>query len=203
MDDLISRKQAIDACMKYNGYGSVWACIMGDIKQLPSVTIKDTADKIKVTNCNDNISRQAICDALDIVFAARIKSAGFDSYETADRDTQLVCDGIMKAIDVVLDQPTVDHLAEVSKNGDLISRQALLRQIDIDADGESGYYGDSWKFIDTIKNLPSVQPEYKPVTADDFAKTMSENTVYSFMAWHGKALELMENEGFVICKKTM
>lgn len=106
MDDLISRKKAIDACMKYNGYGSVWACIMGDIKQLPSVTIKDTADEIKVTNGKDNISRQAICDALDKVFADRIKSAGFDSYETADRDTQLVCDGIMKAIDVVLDMPT-------------------------------------------------------------------------------------------------
>lgn len=129
MDDLIRRKQAIDACLKYNGYGSVWACIMGDIKQLPSVTIKDTADKIKVTNCNDNISRQAICDALDKVFADRIKSAGFDSYETADRDTQLVCDGIIKAIDVVLDQPTVDHLAEVSKKGDLISRADAIDAI--------------------------------------------------------------------------
>ena len=36
MDDLISRQAAIDTCMKYNGYGSVWACIMGDIKRLPS-----------------------------------------------------------------------------------------------------------------------------------------------------------------------
>ena len=35
-DDVISRQAAIDACMKYNGYGSVWACIMGDIKRLPS-----------------------------------------------------------------------------------------------------------------------------------------------------------------------
>lgn len=52
-----------------------------------------------------------------------------------------------------------DHIAEVSKKGDLISRQALLRQIDIDADGEPGYYGDTWKFIDTIKMMPSAQPE--------------------------------------------
>ena len=37
---------------------------------------------------------------------------------------------------------------------DLIDRQALLKQIDIDSDGEPGYYGDTWKFIDTIKNLP-------------------------------------------------
>jgi len=48
-------------------------------------------------------------------------------------------------------------LAEVGT--DLISRQALLKQIDIDSDGEPGYYGDTWKFIDTIKSLPSAQPE--------------------------------------------
>ena len=38
---------------------------------------------------------------------------------------------------------------------DLIDKEALLRQIDIDSEGEPGYYGDTWKFIDTIKNLPS------------------------------------------------
>ena len=38
---------------------------------------------------------------------------------------------------------------------DLIDRQALLKQIDIDSDGEPGYYGDTWKFIDTIKSMPS------------------------------------------------
>lgn len=54
-----------------------------------------------------------------------------------------------------------------------------------------------------IEDLPSAQPEYEPVKAEDFAKTMSENTLYSFMAWHGEALELMERQGFVICKKTM
>jgi hypothetical protein len=48
-------------------------------------------------------------------------------------------------------------LAEVGT--DCISRQALLKQIDIDSDGEPGYYGDTWKFIDTIKSLPSAQPE--------------------------------------------
>ena len=53
------------------------------------------------------------------------------------------------------------------------------------------------------EQLPSAQPEYKPVTAKDFAKTMSENTIYSFVAWHGEALALMKEQGFVICKKTM
>ena len=42
---------------------------------------------------------------------------------------------------------------------DLIDRQELLRQIDIDADGEPGYYGDTWKFIDTIKSMPPAQPD--------------------------------------------
>lgn len=54
-----------------------------------------------------------------------------------------------------------------------------------------------------LSELPSAQQEYEPVTAEDFAKTMSENTVYSFLAWYGEALELMERQGFVICKKTM
>ena len=64
----------------------------------------------------------------------------------------------------------VNHLESVTINdtpdeikvtncNDMISRQALLRQIDIDADGEPGYYGDTWKFIDTIKMMPSAQPE--------------------------------------------
>ena len=54
-----------------------------------------------------------------------------------------------------------------------------------------------------LRHMPSAQSEYEPVKAEDFAKTMSENTLYSFMAWYGEALELMERHGFVICKKTM
>lgn len=36
MSDLIERQAAIDVCMKYNGQGYVWSCIMGDIRNLPS-----------------------------------------------------------------------------------------------------------------------------------------------------------------------
>lgn len=36
-----------------------------------------------------------------------------------------------------------------------INKKALLKQIDIDSDGETGYYGDTWKFIDTINNMPA------------------------------------------------
>ena len=49
---------------------------------------------------------------------------------------------------------------------DLISRKELLKQIDIDSDGERGYYGDNWKFIDTIESMPSAEPER--LTDDDF-----------------------------------
>ena len=50
---------------------------------------------------------------------------------------------------------------------------------------------------------PSAQQQYEPVTAEDFAKTMSENSLYNFVAWHQEALTLMKEHGFVICKKTM
>ncbi len=57
--------------------------------------------------------------------------------------------------------------------------------------------------VEDIKHLPPAQPEYEPAKLEDFAKTMSANTLYRFMAWYGEALELMEKYGFVICKKTM
>ena len=64
------------------------------------------------------------------------------------------------AVSLVGSMPSAQpkQLTDVNKKGDLISRQALLRQIDIDADGEPGYYGDTWKFIDTIKMMPTAQP---------------------------------------------
>lgn len=66
-------------------------------------------------------------------------------------------------------------------------------------------YEDTDKFclIDGLKNLPPAQQEYEPVTAEDFAKTMSENTVYQYMVWYGVFLTLMKEQWFVICKKTM
>lgn len=39
--------------------------------------------------------------------------------------------------------------------GDNISRSALIRQIEIDADGSPGWYGDTWQFIKTIAKMPS------------------------------------------------
>ena len=81
--------------------------------------VAGTADEIKVTNCIDNISRQALCDALDKTFADRIKMFDYDSYEKADEKTQLVCDGIMRAIDVVLGlpsaQPDFDITVKIDK----------------------------------------------------------------------------------------
>ena len=56
---------------------------------------------------------------------------------------------------------------------------------------------------DILSELPSAQPEYEPVTAEDFAKTMSENTFYGFDSWFNIASKLMKELGFVICKKTM
>ena len=35
-----------------------------------------------------------------------------------------------------------------------INKRELLEQIDIDSDGSPGLYGDEWKFMDTINNMP-------------------------------------------------
>lgn len=59
------------------------------------------------------------------------------------------------------------------------------------------------RIIDRFMEFASARQEYEPVTAEDFAKTMSENTLYQYMAWHGEALALMKEQGFVICKKAM
>ncbi len=45
--------------------------------------------------------------------------------------------------------------------------------------------------------------EYEPVTAEDFAKIMSENTFYGFQSWFNIASKLMKELGFVVCKKKM
>lgn len=38
---------------------------------------------------------------------------------------------------------------------DLISRSALIKQIEIDSDGSPGWYGDTWQFMKTIAKMPS------------------------------------------------
>lgn len=83
---------------------------------------------------------------------------------------------------------------------DTISRAAAVNVVVFEC-GE--WRGLAKTIIDELEALPPAQPEYKPVTAEDFAKTMSRNTLYSFMRWHSEALELMEGHGFVICKKTI
>ena len=42
---------------------------------------------------------------------------------------------------------------------DNISRSALIRQIEIDADGSPGWYGDTWQFMKTIAKMPSTEPK--------------------------------------------
>lgn len=104
---------------------------------------------------------------------------------------------LREAVDAAIEALKAQDVA-----GDTISRQAA-----IDAVKERYYKYDRFAKIEelvwSIEKLPSAQPEYEPVTAEDFAKTMSENTIYSFITWHNKALELMEGQGFVICKKMM
>lgn len=61
---------------------------------------------------------------------------------------------IRKLMDYIEDADEVEP-----KTGDLISKKALLEQIDIDSEGQPGWYGDTWQFIDTIENMPTVEPK--------------------------------------------
>ena len=79
---------------------------------------------------------------------------------------------------------------------DLISRQAILKHIEkirhgvqmMDDTHRAGIIMNGMYLCEkAVINQPSAQPEYEPVKAEDFAKTMSENTLYGFMAWYGEA----------------
>lgn len=66
MDDLISRQDALAVCLKYNGRGYVWSCIMGDIRKLPSAQPEKRTENARKTHgvFLDVIDRQAAMDAL-------------------------------------------------------------------------------------------------------------------------------------------
>jgi len=85
-------------------------------------------------------------------------------------------------------------------NKDIIYRHDAIDIVEFECGEWSGL---ARTIVEAFEQLPPAQEHYEPVTAEDFAKTMSENTLYSFMAWHGEALKLMKEQGFVICKKTM
>ena len=83
---------------------------------------------------------------------------------------------------------------------DLISKLSEMRSnYNCFDETEEPYY----RALSEAIQLASAQQQYEPVTAEDFAKTMSENSLYGYMAWHGEAFTLMNEMGFVICKKTM
>ena len=87
---------------------------------------------------------------------------------------------------------------------DLIRRNAVIDAINsLDIPEDTCVFEILSHIALAIGTLPSAQPEYEPVTAEYFAKTMSENSLYNFVTWHQEALTLMKEQGFVICKKTM
>lgn len=115
---------------------------------------------------------------------------------------------------------SADHIAEADNmepfardhENDLISRQAAVVALKeaywdriIQSAKDDPCIVDAmtdWA-IRQIKALPSAQQQYEPVTAEEFAKIMSGYSVYSFMAWRHETITLMNEMGFVICKKTM
>lgn len=45
----------------------------------------------------------------------------------------------------------------------LIDADALLKQIDKDSEGNEGWYGDTWQFVKTIEDAPTIEPEVDEV----------------------------------------
>ena len=88
--------------------------------------------------------------------------------------------------DLINKQQTIDEVQRIGRIATLVDGDSVIRVSAVDY---------------VLHNMPPAQPEYKPVTAEDFAKVMSENTVYQYMAWYGMYLALMKEQGFVICKK--
>lgn len=86
---------------------------------------------------------------------------------------------------------------------DSISRKMAIDLLKKWSDGYSYIEVETNSAIKAFEEMPSAQLEYRPVTAEDFAKTMSENTVYQYMVWYGVYFTLMKEQGFEICKKTM
>lgn len=83
---------------------------------------------------------------------------------------------------------------------DVISRQEAIDLLKKWSDGYSYIEVETNSAIKAFEEMPPAQPEYKPVTAEDFAKAMSENTIWQFATWYGIALVFMKKQGFVICK---
>jgi len=69
---------------------------------------------------------------------------------------------------------------------DLISREGLLKQIEIDSNGEPGCYGDTWKFIDTIKNMPSAQPKHDISKANFLCPICGAEMEVEVSEWEGE-----------------
>lgn len=206
--DLISRKQVLNAshfvaCWDGVEHFSLEVVDADFIQKLPSVQpMQSNAQPTQIntdstqTNTLDCVSRQAAIDAF-VKYVA-------DGYAESPNDFEGYM-GIVKKLPSA--QPEILACGNgelVKESDDLVKdlvKDCISRKMAIDElDGFRCGTKAAWK---AIEDLPSVQPEYEPVTAEDFAKTMSENTIWQFAVWHGGALALMKEQGFVICKKAM
>lgn len=142
--------------------------------------------------CEDAVSREAVTD---VIRHSEIFSTWYEMDDTDDIVAEVIDEARKQLVDDVNELPSVTP--KCPECDDAVSREAAI-------DAAWNTIPSDWFDIlaPKLEALPSAQPEYELVKAEDFAKTMSENTLYTFMAWHCEALELMERQGFVICKKT-
>lgn len=177
--------------------------LLGNIKRYISgggVIDKSTNTALKMAisalqaqeTCEDCVSRKAVTD---VIRHSEIFSTWYEMDDTDDIVEEVIDEARKQLVDDVNELPSVTP--KCPECDDAVSREAAI-------DAAWNTIPSDWFDIlaQKLEALPSTQPEYELVKAEDFAKTMSENTLYTFMAWHCEALELMERQGFVICKKT-
>lgn len=63
---------------------------------------------------------------------------------------------------------------------ELISREELLKQIEMDSKGNGGQYGDEWLFIDTINSLPTVEEREEGRWIDHKRLIMTDPEIWGY-----------------------
>lgn len=110
------------------------------------------------------MDKQTAINALEKRFQQEFKKLGYDDYKSADERTQLVCDGISEAIDVIDTLPSAEPEILACGQGELV-QDSISRQLAIDEFNcceltpDGGI--DANHAIDVLKQLPSAEPQRK------------------------------------------
>lgn len=139
----------------------------------------------------------------------KVDAMNYDYYFVNNESISRIEDKFVEFIAQLLKDVKIANI--INGQADFVAKiQNAIKAIDADDVYSCGMRnGMRWclsLFVDKeplYEKCKSMQSKYEPVTAEDFARTMSLTSAYSYMVWYSEVLSLMERTGFVICKKTM